>query len=118
MNWRIFLVHLDALFVCRFLMRCLFVCLHDDNDDEKSDARFNSLSLSLSLSLVAAVFIAFFWLRVVVCFLTNLLPLSLSHNKTYDSTKTIVRTERTRGIPGRLDIERVLQLSRCYDYGL
>ena len=50
MNWRIFLVHLDALFVCRFLMRCLFVCLHDDNDDEKSDARFNSLSLSLSFS--------------------------------------------------------------------
>jgi len=46
MNWRIFLVHLDALFVCRFLMRCLFVCLHDDNDDEKSDA----LSLSLFLS--------------------------------------------------------------------
>ena len=98
-------------------MRCLCVCLHDDEDDEKSDARFNSLSLSLSFSLVAAVFIAFFWLRVVVCFLTNLLPLSLSRNKTYDSTKTIVHTERTRGIPGRLDIERVLQLSRCHDYG-
>jgi hypothetical protein len=53
---------------CLPLLDEMFVCLFDDSDDEKSDARFNSLSLSLSFSLVAAVFIAFFWLRVVVCF--------------------------------------------------